>query len=207
MVRGGVRQEAHRATHAANPWGSPAINRYVDSQALVMQAHAMRKVSNCPDHSLAKRSRAAPQGDNPLLSFIPPQLALLRREAPSGSQRVHEIKLDGYRIHARVDRGRVQLLTRNGLDWTERYRAKEQSLGKLPVDRAYLDGELCAVRPDGTTSFAAMQAATDSGRSGELMFFLFDLLQLDGADMRPRPLLERKARLEWLLQGVGDRLV
>jgi ATP-dependent DNA ligase len=70
-----------------------------------------------------------------------------------------------------------------------------------------LDGELCAVRPDGTTSFAAMQAATDSGRSGELMFFLFDLLQLDGADMRPQPLLERKARLEWLLQGVDDRLV
>jgi ATP-dependent DNA ligase len=103
-----------------------------------MQAHAMRKVSNCPDHPLAKRSRAAPQGDNPLPSFIPPQLALLRREAPSGSQWVHEIKLDGYRMHARIDDGRVQLLTRTGLDWTERYRAKEQSLGKLPVDRAYL---------------------------------------------------------------------
>ncbi len=135
-----------------------------------------------------------PNTDNPLPKFIPPQLALLRKEAPSGSQWVHEIKLDGYRIHARVDRGRVQLLTRNGLDWTERYRATEQALGKLPVDRAYLDGELCAVRSDGTTSFAAMQAATDSGHSGELIFFLFDLLHLDGVEVRRRPLLERKAR-------------
>jgi ATP-dependent DNA ligase len=74
------------------------------------------------------------QSDNPLPKFIPPQLTLLRREAPSGSQWVHEIKLDGYRIHARIDRSRVQLLTQNGLDWTERYRATEQALGKLPVD-------------------------------------------------------------------------
>jgi ATP-dependent DNA ligase len=135
-----------------------------------------------------------PNTDNPLPKFIPPQLALLRKEAPSGGQWVHEIKLDGYRIHARNDRGRVQLLTRNDLNWTERYRATEQAPKRLPVGRAYLDGELCAVRPDGTTSFAAMQVATDSRHSGELMFFLFDLLHLDGADMRPQPLLERKVR-------------
>jgi ATP-dependent DNA ligase len=148
-----------------------------------------------------------PNTDNPLPKFIPPQLALLRKEAPSGSLCVHEIKLDGYRNHARIDRGQFQPLTRNGLDWTKRYQATEQALGKLPVKTAYLDGELCAVRPDGTTSFAAMQAATDSGHSGEPLFFLFDLLHLDGTDMRPRPLLERKARLEGLPKGVDDRLV
>lgn len=150
----------------------------------------MGKVSP-PPVATAKTSNVAPRRNSSLPKFIPPQLALLRKEAPSGSQWVHEIKLDGYRIHARIDRGRVQLLTRDGLDWTERYRATEQALGKLPVKTAYLDGELCAVRPDGTTSFAEMQAATDSGRSGELIFFLFDQLLLDGVDMRARPLLER----------------
>src|SRR5580704_7388910 len=104
----------------------------MDLRRRLMQAQAMRKVST-PPVALTKTRKATPRGNSPLPKFIPPQLALLRKEAPSGSQWVHEIKLDGYRIHARLDRGQVQLLTRNGLDWTERYRATEQALGKLPA--------------------------------------------------------------------------
>jgi bifunctional non-homologous end joining protein LigD len=132
---------------------------------------------------------------------------LLRKEPPSGPSWVHELKLDGYRIHARIDRGEIKLLTRNGLDWSTRYRATAEALHELKCGRAYLDGELCAVNPDGTTSFARMQAATDTGRSGDLVFFLFDLLHLDGVDLRPLPLLDRKAKLAELLKRATRGLV
>jgi ATP-dependent DNA ligase len=102
-----------------------------------------------------------------LPNFVAPQFCLLREEAPTGDRWVHELKYDGYRLHARLDRGKVHLRTRTGLDWTHRYGATAEALSGLRADRAYLDGELCAVRPDGTTSFAAMQAATDSNSSAE----------------------------------------
>jgi bifunctional non-homologous end joining protein LigD len=152
-------------------------------------------------------SAAVARGGDPLPAFVGPQLALLKKEPPSGASWVHELKLDGYRIHARIDRGEVKLLTRNGLDWSPRYGATAEALRGLKCERAYLDGELCAVNPDGTTSFAAMQAATDTGRSGDLVFFLFDLLHLDGVDARPLPLTDRKAKLAGLLEGAGRRLV
>src|SRR3954471_23157699 len=83
---------------------------------------------------------------------VEPQLTLLVKEAPAGAGWAHEIKYDGYRMHARIDRGEVQILTRTGLDWTANYPAVAAALRKLPVGQAYLDGELCGVRPDGTTS-------------------------------------------------------
>jgi DNA ligase D-like protein (predicted ligase) len=149
---------------------------------------------------------ASSRRSDPLPNFVAPQLCLLREEAPTGDRWVHELKYDGYRLHARLERGKVHLLTRTGLDWTHRYGATAEALSGLRADCAYLDGELCAVRSDGTTSFAAMQAATDSGSSGELVFFLFDLLHLDGVDTRPLPLLARKTRLEKLLKRADRRL-
>jgi bifunctional non-homologous end joining protein LigD len=110
-------------------------------------------------------------------------------------------------VHARIDSGEIRLLTRSGLDWSPRYGATAEALRELKCERAYLDGELCAVNPDGTTSFAAMQAATDTGSSGDLVFFLFDLLHLDGADTRPLPLLDRKAKLAELLKRTTRGLV
>src|SRR6202020_441042 len=91
------------------------------------------------------------------------------------------------------------LLTRNGLDWTAKYPDVAIAIGTLNCRQAYLDGELCAVRPDGTTSFSALQGHGDT--PGELVYFAFDLLHLDGEDLMPLPLLERKARLESLLSG------
>jgi bifunctional non-homologous end joining protein LigD len=109
-------------------------------------------------------------------------------------------------MHARIDGGRVRLLTRRGLDWTERYGATEEALKGLACERAF-DGELCAVRPDGTTSFAAMQAATDIGRSSALIFYFFDLLHLDRVEISKLLLLERKARLHALLSKADQRIV
>src|SRR3954454_21293774 len=84
--------------------------------------------------------------------FIPPQLATLVKQAPDGAGWLHEIKLDGYRMLARLDDDVVRLLTRTGLDWTTKYPVIAEALAELPVKTAYLDGELCGVLPDGRTA-------------------------------------------------------
>ena len=131
----------------------------------------------------------------PLPRWIEPQLSKLATKAPSGAQWVHEIKLDAYRMAARIEDGRVKLLTRSGLDWTAKYLATGAALAKLKVTTAYLDGELCGVRPDGVTSFELMQ----QGGEG-LTYFAFDLIELDGEDIARLPLLERKKQLAALLR-------
>jgi bifunctional non-homologous end joining protein LigD len=95
--------------------------------------------------------------------WIKPQLCKLATRAPSGALWVHEIKFDGYRMAAPITAGKVQLLTRSGLDWTAKYPATAGILTKLPVRSAYLDGELCAVRPNGVFDFSLMQEASDRG--------------------------------------------
>src|SRR5580693_6356732 len=150
---------------------------------------------------VARRSRA------PVLpEWVPPQLTQLVDAAPDGDQWLHEIKYDGYRLHARLDRGAVKLLTRTGLDWTHKYPAIAKAVAELDARQAYLDGELCGVGPDGTTSFNIVQLASDSGNAAALVFFLFDLLYLDGEDLRSRPLIERKERLRALLLNAATSL-
>jgi len=144
--------------------------------------------------------------DDELPAWIRPQLTELVKEAPDGPEYLHEIKFDGYRFHARLDHGKVKLLTRTGLDWTRKYALIAEALRAVPVRQAYLDGELCGVRPDGTTSFSMIQTATDAGASENLVFFLFDLLHVDGDDLMPLALHERKARLRRLLNGVSGPL-
>ena len=145
-------------------------------------------------------------GRSSLPTFIKPQLSQLVKAAPDGTEWPHEIKYDGYRMHARVDSSDVRLLTRTGLDWTHKYRPIAEALSKLPVKQAYLDGELSGVREDGTTSFAIIQAASDTRNADNLIFFLFDLLFLDGVDLTGLPLTARKKRLGTLLNRVGAPL-
>ena len=90
----------------------------------------------------------------PLPQFVPPQLSQLVEKPPSEPQWVHEIKLDGYRMAARIDNGRVQLLTRTGLDWTSKYPGAAAAPGNLNVETAYLDGELCGVHPLESATFS-----------------------------------------------------
>jgi bifunctional non-homologous end joining protein LigD len=116
-------------------------------------------------------------------------------EAPAGDDWLHEIKYDGYRMHARLDRGKIQLLTRTGLDWSRRYPRTVEALRALPAKTAYLDGELCALRPDGVPAFSRLQAAMDEGRTDTLVFMAFDLLFLDGESTARLLLIERKERL------------
>src|SRR5689334_6414391 len=105
-------------------------------------------------------------------SLIKPQLAKLVDKAPDGSEWLHEIKFDGYRMHARLDAGKAKILTRRGNDWTDKYPAIAKAIAGLPAKNAYLDGELCGVLSDGRTAFNLIQNATDRGQ-GALVFFLF----------------------------------
>jgi bifunctional non-homologous end joining protein LigD len=139
-------------------------------------------------------------------TWVAPQLTELVEKLPAGDEWAHEIKLDGYRMHARIDRGHVQMLTRTGLDWTAKYPTTATALHCLPVQHAYIDGELCAVSETGVTSFSLMQAATDSRRTATLIFYAFDLLYPDGGNLMREPLLERKRRLQRLLDGYTDAI-
>jgi ATP-dependent DNA ligase len=150
---------------------------------------------------VARRPHAAA-----LPQWVQPQLIQLVDAAPEGDHWLHEIKFDGYRMHARLDRGAVKLLTRTGLDWTHKYPPVAAAISSLGARQAYLDGELCGVFPDGITSFGMIQAASDDGNAAGMVYFIFDLLHLDGADLGARPLIERKARLAALLSGVAPPL-
>ena len=134
-----------------------------------------------------------------LPEWILPQLSKLVDAPPDGAGWLHEIKFDGYRMHARLDRGAVRLLTRTGLDWTHKYPAIASALSAFPARQTYLDGELCGVRSDGTTSFSLIQNASDTGNGDALVYFLFDLLHLDGETIGAQPLTVRKERLRALL--------
>jgi bifunctional non-homologous end joining protein LigD len=140
-----------------------------------------------------------------LPTWVRPQLAALVKKAPNGPDWLHEIKLDGYRMHARLDADKVNILTRRGNDWTDKYPAIAKTIGGLPAKNAYLDGELCGVLSDGRTAFNLIQNAADTGE-GSLVFFLFDLLFLDGENLTALPLVGRKARLEALLVGAPQSL-
>ncbi len=121
-------------------------------------------------------------------------------EVPQGDDWVHELKFDGYRTLALVEDGNVRMMTRTGLDWTDRFQALAGRLGKLGVT-AMLDGEVVALDANGTSSFTALKAALGEGRSEDLQYYVFDLLHLDGEDLRALPLLKRKATLKALLDG------
>ena len=132
--------------------------------------------------------------------WIKPQLTRLVDEAPAGGGRLHEIKYDGYRMHARIDGRDIKLLTRTGLDWSHRYRRTIEALGSLKVKSAYLDGELCALNSKGVPVFSRLQAAMDEGRTDQLIFFAFDLLFLNGESTAPLPLIKRKELLQRLFK-------
>jgi bifunctional non-homologous end joining protein LigD len=140
-----------------------------------------------------------------LPTWVKPQLAALVKQAPDGPDWLHEIKLDGYRMHARLGAARVNILTRRGNDWTDKYPTIAAAIGQLRAKNAYLDGELCGVSPDGRTSFNLIQNASDTGE-GMLVFFLFDLLYLDDQDLTALPVVDRKSRLVPLLEGAPDCL-
>lgn len=159
------------------------------------------------------RSRAKPKALDPaevprsrkaaMAEWAPPQLATLVDRTPEGADWVHELKYDGYRILCSIRDGRAKLFTRNGHDWTSRLQRLAHAAEGLPVREAWLDGEIVAVEPDGTISFQSLQNAFDTRSEANLVYYLFDLLYLDGYDLRSVALVERKRLLASLLESMG----
>src|SRR6185437_4759971 len=127
------------------------------------------------------------------------QLATLVKAAPEGMEWVHEIKFDGYRMLCRLDRGRAQFISRNGKDWTSRFPMLVKALQALPVETAIVDGEVVVMQADGTTSFQALQNALQSPDGKPFLYYVFDLLYLQGFDIRPLPLEVRKEFLQRII--------
>ncbi|MBB3429037.1 MULTISPECIES: DNA ligase D [Rhizobium] len=157
----------------------------------------------------AKRKAAARDHDEAdvvtpvdLPGFIAPQLCETLERPPAEEGWVHEIKFDGYRIQMRVLNGEVTLKTRKGLDWTAKYPEIADAASSLPD--CIIDGEICALDEHGAPDFAALQAALSEGKTGDLVYFAFDLLYDGGEDLRSQPLIERKARLQALLAEAGS---
>jgi bifunctional non-homologous end joining protein LigD len=161
-----------------------------------------RKDARVEKRDFEKRLKGLPEEQQP--GFLEPQLATMAEVPPASNGWLHELKLDGYRVQARKNGKRVRLLTRTGLDWTARMQPVANEIAKLGVDTVTLDGEVVVVAPNGTTSFADLQASMQEGAKHELTYFAFDLLHLDGRSTRELPLRERKGLLSEVLQG-ADR--
>ena len=140
--------------------------------------------------------------------FIEPSLPTLKKRIPDGERWVHEIKHDGYRVQGHLIGGVPKLITRGGHDWTHRMSAVAEALGKLPANNLVADGEVIVPNAEGRGDFSALEAALGEGRqSHTMLFYLFDVMHLDGFDIRAAPLLDRKRVLQGLLDGIGPPIV
>ena len=136
---------------------------------------------------------------SPLPPMISPQLATLAAHAPEGDAWLSEVKFDGYRALCRIDDGTAHIFTRAGNDWTSKWKTITDAAVKLPVNQAWLDGEVVAIEANGSISFQALQNMMRHGKKARLAYYVFDLMHLDGHDLTELPLVERKRLLQKIL--------
>src|SRR4051794_38922982 len=138
--------------------------------------------------------------------FEPPQLATLVDEVPTGNSWIHEYKYDGYRLELAAGDGVATAWTRNGKDWSDKFKALVKAAAKLPAG-CLIDGEAVAIGEDGKPSFQLLQSTLKESKGANLVFYAFDLLIDRGEDIRKLPNIERKARLASLLEGVSPPIL
>jgi bifunctional non-homologous end joining protein LigD len=144
--------------------------------------------------------------------FQEPQLATLVDEVPTGNSWIHEYKYDGYRLLLAVGDGVATAWTRNGKDWSDKFKALVKAAAKLPAG-CLIDGEAAAIDEHGMPSFQLLQSTLKDQKGANLVFYAFDLLVDRGEDIKKLPQIDRKARLASLLEGVpppilyGDHIV
>src|SRR3984885_5685519 len=142
-----------------------------------------------------RKKPAAIGSKAPFPGFIEPALASSIEKAPSGGRWVHEIKFDGYRVQVHLANNEVKVFTRRGHDWTNRFKKIASDAWHISAGSAIIDGEVVAPAADGTTDFSVLQNEL-KGRSTKIVMVAFDLLYLNGHDLRKLPLIERKALLK-----------
>ncbi len=135
--------------------------------------------------------------------FVEPCLPTVGHAVPSGSQWVHEIKHDGFRFICRREGNRVRVFSRRGNDYTDRVPRIVDTFAGLPAASVTLDGEGVACGPDGVTDFELLRTALGRPAKREVFLYAFDLLELDGRDLRREPWSDRRWKLARLLRGAG----
>ena len=167
-----------------------------------------------PDHAARQKVQKNRKGPLPDVSklagakkgilpvFVEPSLAMLAEKPPSGPNWLHEIKYDGYRMQARLDGGKVKLLTRTGLDWTKRFSSIAHALQALPLSSGLLDGEIIVQDQSGASSFSGLQADLKSGKQNRLAYMVFDMMYCEGVNLLGVPLLQRKESLQAVLSSL-----
>ncbi|WP_407152431.1 non-homologous end-joining DNA ligase [Bradyrhizobium sp. ORS 86] len=136
----------------------------------------------------------------PLPGFIEPALATSIEKVPSGERRIHEIKFDGYRVQVHLANETAKIFTRRGHDWTHRFKRVAHDAWRIKAKSAVVDGEIVVPAADGTTDFSVLQNEL-KGKSKSIVLVAFDLLYLNGRDIRNLPLFQRKAELKKILGG------
>jgi bifunctional non-homologous end joining protein LigD len=135
-----------------------------------------------------------------------PQLATLASRVPDGAQWLHELKFDGYRILAFIEGSKnIRLITRKGNDWTARFQAVADALGKLKLRDTILDGEVVSLDQHGVSNFQQLQNSIKSGGTKSLIYYVFDVPYLDGYDLTQVPLVERKEVLAGVLLPANSK--
>jgi len=132
--------------------------------------------------------------------FVVPAQPVEQHQPPAGPEWVHEIKHDGYRMIVRRDGDRVRLYSRKAIDWTARLPAIAESAARLGARSFTIDGEAVVIGPDGLTDFEALRRR---GAGDMAVLYAFDLMELDGNDMRSLPIETRRATLASLLRNHG----
>ena len=130
--------------------------------------------------------------------FIEPALATSIQKVPSGSRWLHEIKFDGYRVQVHLVNEAVTVFTRRGNDWTNRFKKVAADAWHVAAGSAIIDGEILVPAADSTTDFSVLQNEL-KGKSTKIVMVAFDLLYLNGYDLRKLPLIERKALLKKII--------
>jgi bifunctional non-homologous end joining protein LigD len=137
----------------------------------------------------------------PAFASVAPELATLVDDVPTQGEWLHEIKYDGYRIVAYKNGSDVRLASRNGKDWTTQFPEIARALSRLRAKTAVIDGEVAYVREDGRTDFQSLQNAMKSRAKDRIVYYVFDVVHLDGVDLSAQPLRARKEVLRALFAG------
>ncbi len=188
---------------------APKAGKRPRSKPKIATARAVTRRTAPPRRAARRKTtprvRGAVRANLP--AFIVPQLATLVTEPPAGDDWLHELKFDGYRMLGRLDRGRVQFFSRNGKPWTEKLSDLAEAVAGIGAEQALLDGEVVVLDANGVSHFQLLQNALgDLHRPASPTYFIFDLLYLNGFDLRPVRLTERKRLLEELLGDEAGRM-
>nr|WP_180207170.1 DNA ligase D [Pseudomonas sp. SbOxS1]NYU07470.1 DNA ligase D [Pseudomonas sp. SbOxS1] len=205
---GAARPESEYDVVAAEPDSVLSERTLVARTPKAAKARAIKQPA-APTRKEPRKEQSAPltgARKAELPDQIKPELATLVEKAPSG-QWSYEVKFDGYRIMARIDHDEVRLFTRNGHDWTHKLPDQAKALVSLGLESAWLDGEMVVADEQGVPDFQALQNAFEAGRSGNILYYLFDMPYLNGVDLREVPVEERRAALSTVLTTCKDPLL